>query len=63
MIDPFELALLPRDKPLKIYENASGFTCAICGVEAVAWAYRVTLPQHKGKACSNCAGDHGWEVR
>ena len=63
MIDPLKLAMLPRDEPLRIFENASGFTCVICGVEAYAWSYRVRLPQRAGLACSGCAADHDWTVR
>jgi hypothetical protein len=63
MIDAYELAMLSRDKPLTIHENASGFTCVICGCEQPAWCYRVTLPQGKGKACVGCAADHRWKVR
>ncbi len=63
MIDALKLAMLPRDKPLTIFENASGFTCVICGVGAYAWSYRVKLPHGAGTACAGCAGDHGWTVR
>lgn len=63
MIGAYVLALLPRDKPLAIHEGAAGFTCVICGCTQEAYAWRVTLPQHKGKACPGCAGDKGFEVR
>jgi hypothetical protein len=66
MLDAMKLALLPRDKPLTIFETAGGFTCTICGAEQEPWAYRVRLPTltgYKGLADPRCAADHGWEVR
>lgn len=62
MIDAFVLAMLSREKPLRIYESASGFTCVICGATQEPWAYRVSLPERKGRACPGCASDHDWEV-
>lgn len=63
MIDPFKLATLPRDKPLRIFERASGFICVIRGCPQDAFAYRVKLPDGAGTACPNCAADSGWTVR
>jgi hypothetical protein len=63
MIDALKLAEADRSKPLVARDPASGFTCAICGVEAYPHTWRVTLPGRLGKACANCAGDHGFEVR
>jgi hypothetical protein len=62
VIDSYDLAMLPRDKPLTIHASASGFTCVIRGCKQEAHAWRVTLPRGKGKACPGCAGDHGFQV-
>lgn len=62
-MDEFKLAGLPREKPLRIFENASGFTCVLCGAEQEAWAYRVRLPERAGIACPGCADDRGWSVK
>lgn len=63
VIDPFKLATADKSHALTIRSTASGFTCAICGAEQEAHAWRVSLPDRLGTACPGCAGDAGWETR
>lgn len=48
MIDVYKLALLSRDKPLRVRASASGFTCGICGVVQEPHAWRVSSSGGQG---------------
>lgn len=62
-VDPFKVAQADKSKPLRVFANASGFVCVLCGAEQEGHAWRVTLPDRLGRACPNCAVDRGWTVR
>lgn len=62
MIDAYVLAELDKSEPL-VADGGPPFTCVICGAKQPNDAWRVKLPRGRGKACTWCAGDAGWEIR
>lgn len=61
MIDQYKLALLPRDRPLRILDGPQRTTtCVINGCPIDQHSYCVNLPHGAGKACLNCASDAGF---